>query len=93
MLTFKWCTGEKKHPSGIHPIQFRVCFILKKWIDVHFYDFLEDMELTQRLFGFIDAYLKTNSSLQTTGQGLRSVLLRKVCFNINLVKILNTFSF
>lgn len=31
--------------------------IFKKWVDVQFDDFIEDVELTNRLLGFIDNHL------------------------------------
>lgn len=41
----------------IHPVQLRVCIVLKKWLDAHFYDFVEDMALTNRYVFIASVFL------------------------------------
>ena len=45
--------------------QIRVCAILKKWLEVHFSDFIEDNQLTTSLMVFIDSYLVGKKKMGT----------------------------
>lgn len=75
----------------IHPVQLRVCIVFKKWVEVHFYDFVEDIELTNRLLAFIEEvpdntamlimqYFKNShlEEMQKTGQSLKMAIKKKV---------------
>lgn len=52
--------------------------MLKKWLDVHFYDFIEDMELTNTLISFMDMNLVKNEDLKKTRQALKTAIKKKV---------------
>jgi len=41
-------------PATENTIHIRVGLVLKKWLECHFYDFVEDLELTNKLLAFID---------------------------------------
>jgi len=48
-------------------------------VEVHFYDFVEDIELTNRLLAFIDAnLLNSTEDLKQSGQSLKTALKKKV---------------
>jgi hypothetical protein len=55
----------------------RVCNILAKWLEVHFYDFTEDEVLTSKLLQFIENALPA-AGLQSTAAKLKATIAKQI---------------
>lgn len=56
----------------------RVCTVLKKWLEVHFYDFVEDMELTNTLLAFADNHLSKTDEIKKMKVSIKTSIKKKV---------------
>lgn len=59
--------------------------MIRQWLNVHFYDFVEDNELTDKLLEFNEKYLRgsTNSHLQKIGATVKLAIRKKVFVTCN----------
>ena len=63
----------------------RISIILRQWLNVHFYDFIESVDLTKQLIEFNENFLKnsTNEHLRKIGYtvkiSIRNNVNKRVC--------------